>query len=326
VKSRIAVGLQFAVALVVMGALCYSVDWKRMAAVATTVSPLWFCIAVAVFQFGLVVQTWRWQLVLKALPFDVPNFRRLYTINIVGLFFSNLLPGSVSGDAMKIWYLGGQQGWRYAITGTLLARFVGIVVLFFVAAVAVAWDSAFSPIPLAPQPLVAFALLLATAMAGAFALSPPGERLARAVASHSPLPSKFKARLLGLFEPLALWRRNRRLAVGTVLTAMLYNVVGIGLATSACAAALRIDLPIATTMSIGLLVSAALILPIAVGGLGIAEGIYAGSIAYLGHSLEEGVALGLLLRLILIAHALVGGIAFACMAKPGRPQDAGIPQ
>ena len=86
---------------------------------------------------GYVIGTLRWKALLKALEIDIP-FWYLIRSYLVGIFFSNFLPSTVGGDAMRIYdsYKYSQQ--KAAPTAVVLVgRILGVFSLILFASIAV---------------------------------------------------------------------------------------------------------------------------------------------------------------------------------------------
>ncbi len=67
-------------------------------------SPMTVLIAFLVYQFDQIINTSRYGLILTKNLKEV-SILKLYLINWIGLFFSSVLPGSVTGDLVKIFYV-----------------------------------------------------------------------------------------------------------------------------------------------------------------------------------------------------------------------------
>jgi len=67
------------------------------------------------------LQVLRWQVVLKASGSSF-SFLRLTAVNLVGIFFSNFLPGSVGGDVFKVFYIVDPRQSGQIMSATILSR------------------------------------------------------------------------------------------------------------------------------------------------------------------------------------------------------------
>src|SRR5690554_3436841 len=55
--------------------------------------------------FILLLATWRYYLIITDKMESKPPFIKIAKFNWIGIFFNSVLPGSVSGDIVKVFYL-----------------------------------------------------------------------------------------------------------------------------------------------------------------------------------------------------------------------------
>ena len=95
-------------------------------------------LVVAVLAYGVVnlVAAWRWRLLLLVQGICIPLYD-MFRLTLIGVFFSNIIPGSVSGDLVKIAYLMRYAGNKKAEAVLTIAvdRLIGLGGLFLVAIV-----------------------------------------------------------------------------------------------------------------------------------------------------------------------------------------------
>ena len=96
-KVTIAVGLLYW--LVSSGKLDFSLLNKLIA------SPAIVIIALIAYQLDQVLVSVRLRLILKDKVSEKLSLLKLYLTNWIGMFFSSVLPGSVTGDLVKILYI-----------------------------------------------------------------------------------------------------------------------------------------------------------------------------------------------------------------------------
>lgn len=95
-------------------------------------------LAVGVYGLALLISMWRWQLLLHVQGIRVP-FRHVARLTLTGFFFNMLVPGATGGDVVKMAFLARvTEGKRTeALFSVVVDRVIGMIGLFFVAAVAV---------------------------------------------------------------------------------------------------------------------------------------------------------------------------------------------
>lgn len=91
--------------LIVSGLSLYVVfrktDLGQIGLMLKKIGIFWFLAAASIYVLSLVVSAARWKLLLPE-KFTV---RRLFSLYMIGSFFSNFLPGVIGGDVVKAYYL-----------------------------------------------------------------------------------------------------------------------------------------------------------------------------------------------------------------------------
>lgn len=93
----------------------------------------YFCLSLAVYALAQVIISVRWWLLLRAqsIHIDVLAAVRLF---FLGLFYSNVMPGSVGGDLVKAWYVTKHTDKRLeGVLSVFLDRVVGLIGLVLMA-------------------------------------------------------------------------------------------------------------------------------------------------------------------------------------------------
>ncbi len=133
--------LWFAIRLVVVSGLLYYVIRKNggMAILhsLSSADPLWVAAAALSFFLSIVAGAYQWYLLLRYqdLEYNYPSSFRTY---YAGLFFSNFLPGTVGGDALRVYEVQKTTaGVGKVLAATVLDRLFGFFVLSLFALVAV---------------------------------------------------------------------------------------------------------------------------------------------------------------------------------------------
>ena len=98
-------------------------------------SPSIIFIVLAIYLADQVINAFRYLLILASKIQPPPSLGKIYIINWIGLFFSSVLPGSVTGDLVKIFYvkdMGKDLTKKFLIFSVLLDRVVGLTGLIIV--------------------------------------------------------------------------------------------------------------------------------------------------------------------------------------------------
>jgi len=67
--------------------------------------PLAIILAVVLQLLNYLLVSWRWRLIISSRSEAVLPLKEIFKINWIGQFFSSVLPGSVSGDLVKLFYI-----------------------------------------------------------------------------------------------------------------------------------------------------------------------------------------------------------------------------
>ena len=84
-----------------------------------------------------LIATQRWRVLLKAQEFEL-GLGSAIRLSLIGFFFSAAIPGAVSGDMVKAYYLAkGKEEKERLFTSVIFDRFLGLYSMFLVASLAV---------------------------------------------------------------------------------------------------------------------------------------------------------------------------------------------
>jgi len=244
--------------------------------------------ALAMSLAGIVVRAYRWQVLLKALDMQ-PSLGRLTALYFVGTFFNNFLPTGVGGDVVRVYELAQESKRPAAAVGTvLLDRASGLLVLFLIALVALAFSY-----PLVSSQIAAAIVLLCVAGWGGSVF----------VLQRSWL------------QRLGLWRwlekvdllRSGYEVVAACGGRAIASALGVSLGLNALLIAMNVLIARSLGIKLSLwyyllfvpIISFLLVLPVSLSGLGVREGGY----VYLFG--QAGVPAHLALSLSLIVYAFV---------------------
>ncbi len=272
----------------------------------TARSAAWMLTAMALTLFGLVLSAVRWQRVLEVLGLHA-HLRRLLNHCLAGQFVSNVLPGTIGGDVLRVARLSRDTGESpKTFASVVLERLTGWIVLPLISVVGFVVNPPLRDLGRATQ--VALGLAFATLMALCIILY--------AVADQ---------RIGGRFEAKEGWRRfasavhlgldrmrHEKAATANVLfVGFAYQLVLV-LAAVAAAQALGVR-PAGLTALLAFFpaVAIAQVLPIGISGLGVREGAFVLFLGPLGVEAQDAIALGLLLYLLNLGVSLLGAPAFA---------------
>ncbi|MHB8511007.1 MAG: lysylphosphatidylglycerol synthase transmembrane domain-containing protein [Actinomycetota bacterium] len=296
--------LRILVGAAVFAVVVFSQDLHKLGHELAHASKAGVIIAAAMYFLALFVSAFRWREYLEALEFHFP-YATLFRLYFVGTFFNAFLPSGVGGDAYKALRIGKARGATpRAFSSVFLDRFAGIVglaVIGLVLSLVRLFGGDHSWVP-------AIAALCCVGILGAaLLLVGPGEKLlgkGRFI-KREGWGGKLREMVRGIHEagrhPRAAWAG---IMLGVLFQGMfvVYHIV--------LANALGIHLPFTVYSCIIVLISVAILIPLAPGGLGMVEFVYVQSLLHYGVTKPVATAFALLLRAVMMLASASGGIVY----------------
>ena len=135
-KKTFALTIKFAISIGLIWYLLHNIDlgaaWKRMLG-ANSVD---LAIAAFVIAVQIIISVFRWRAVMVAIEAVLPFWQAL-RIYLIGLFFNQVLPSSVGGDAVRI-YKSFRAGLtvKESVHGVMLERAVTVLGLLILVPIA----------------------------------------------------------------------------------------------------------------------------------------------------------------------------------------------
>jgi hypothetical protein len=228
-----------------------------------------------------------------------------------GLFSNNFLPTGIGGDGVRAMLLGRVITPGRAILSVVLDRGIGLVALSALLAAGV-WAG--MP-PVLDSTAGGLNTRLGNSRVITLALLGIGLIALLTVAAWWLSPTVRSATLrvrTGLIErwDLPRWTAgewSRRIAGGYILSVCSH--VCIAVATGCMLQAIWVTLPPSAALWLVILSSLSLLLPIAVNGMGVVEGVYVMLLSSYGVPTAAGLGCALLMRLAAMLLSMVGGVA-----------------
>lgn len=160
-RTRV-LALQTCVTVALLWAIARRLDWSEVAAVIARAPASVAVLTFVAIALGQLLYVCRWKLVLHGMG-RTARFTSLVRYTLMGLLFSNLLPGAIGGDGARLYYLGRQLGYADAAVSLAADRVLGLLSLVVFANV-LAWtlppDSGIDPLILSTlSTVLAFTVL-----------------------------------------------------------------------------------------------------------------------------------------------------------------------
>jgi len=268
--------------------LLSQVDWRSIWPLMQNISWPLLLVSVTLFSASEVVIAVRWRFLLRFQQIEVP-FTKLLGLVFVGIFVSNFLPTTVGGDVVKMVGVAQERKGRAVVVASVVAdRLYNLAGMFFLLPLAITLKS------------VPF-----------FTMEGRSNWLSSAVllAWLSSWP-EIAVRARRTWNAVRTWFISPR----CVLAALMFSWLSIGLAFSSfwmVTLALGVSISYWQASAVAMLSYFIALIPIAINGLGVAEGSKVYFLILQGVSLEQSVAAALIIRLVTLFVSLFGGLRLA---------------
>jgi len=288
--------------------LVWQVGPRHLRAAFANVRLGWFLLGVAFMGVVVFCTMIRWGWILAVQGLQLP-FRRLLSINFIGMFFNAFMLGATGGDVMKAWYVANETHHKKAeaVATVIVDRIIGLLVLFVIALVMMAlfWRRVFDD----PR-LRTFAIFTLLFVAGTVAVTVIGfwKGFADKFFGVRGWLQKFPKydMLRRMVDAYRVYTSHPGVLAKTALITVVVHFcsmiaivcIGRGLAiTSATLVDYLLYLPIINSISA---------IPISVSGFGVREGMYVEMFKHVGVAPAAAVALSLLGYFATLIWSLVG--------------------
>jgi len=237
----------------------------------------------------------------------------------IGMFFSNLLPSTIGGDASRmydVWRVAGSKS--KAVSVILLDRFLGmfaLVVFGFVAAF-------LSPEIQSAIPGIVFymGLILGAMLTVLWVVFGSGAALVDWFLALRLGPLSFAQRLAEkLYSGFTLFKGRGDVLFKAVLWSLVlqFNVI---FHFWIMAYALSLDIPVAAMFIIVPIANILMLIPISINGIGLREAIFVFLFGIYGVATESSVAYAWIALGMILVQGVVGGLVFLMRRRINSPQ------
>ncbi len=260
---------------------------------------LWYILLAALVMFLLAIaHASRWAAIVRSSGGNM-GFPTSLKLVYVGYFFSQALPSSIGGDAMRIW-----QAHRsglslaMALNTVVLDRLIALAALLIMTAVALPWL-----MDLVVDPAMSWAVVfMLTSGAGGFA----------ALLALSRLPKfVFRWRVVRAGIKLSEAARKILLNVSLASLTLMLSVgvhVGVALVVFILAGALGVEVSLGHCIILVPMVMLVTLLPISIAGWGVREGAMVVALGLIHVSRSDALAVSVLFGATLLVSSLPGGV------------------
>jgi uncharacterized membrane protein YbhN (UPF0104 family) len=300
--------IKIVISLVLMGFLLHYIGIENTLARLSKAN-LWYVpVGIGLYLLAQVISSYRWQFLSEPLGFKL-SLREFYDYYLIGMFFSLFLPGSIGGDAVRMFYLSKNTNRkkREALLTLLAERGVGLIALLVLTSTVcltpmVERVSLVLPLHLPLLPLFHLDLrLILLGLSSLFLLGYlflwliPLDRLAARIPQ------------LALLQQAKVYWANIGLLVKSVAISIFVHGLMVVMHLL-IAQALHVHVDVLYITVVYGIVSLASVLPIAFAGYGVREGMYLLLLTKIGMSPETALAFAFYWDIISTCMSLLGGL------------------
>ncbi len=296
--------LKFAISFILLSWFLWQTNRHDLWLALKSISPVTFLLALTIFFLSQFLSAYKWSILLPNSPFPL-----LLKYVFISQYYSLILPGQIAGETMKIYMMGkGQKNAEHIAVSVFFDRMTGFVGLLLVAL-----GGIYLSRKEVPPGLTIVIALLVVALCGVlfsvrfdlfFRLLTRGLNLAQSRFSRL---TKVVGQITRALEAWRFYLRQRGLLVSSLLLALIFQFL-ITLNCAILAWGLGIILPFPDWCWVMGLASLLVVLPIAIGGIGLREGAFVGLLGFLGMPAAAALALSFTVFFLTLCGAAVGGI------------------
>ncbi len=263
-----------------------------------------FALAYGLYVGSIAIINYRLKVVLTVKNLFI-SFKNVFFLGMIGLFFNNLLPSAVGGDAVKGYYLYKKTGNKLDTFSTVFVdRVIGLFTLVGLAFLGVLCFGQKLSDPKINQ--IVYALSLSAFLLVLFFSSRRVARLFKFVWHLIP-SQKYKTKMRDVYHSIYEFKQHRKTVVSSLVLSILSQSCFV-LVNFVLAKSLGVDIPLGLFFVLMPIVSAVSMAP-SVNGLGVREGAYVYLFSNFCSS-EQAFALSLLFFFVMFSFSLFGGLIY----------------
>ena len=266
-------------------------------------------LSLAVTPALILTSAWKWQIILNAQKINV-SVMKCFWLYVVGYFFNTVLPTNVGGDVVRAYALGKSTDKRaQAFSSVFVERFTGLSVLMLMAIAAF-----FLALRQLWSPWLIIAIVVCTLGYVAILISVINRKVLAWFSESIKIKSAQKvfSKLKKFQEATLSIRQNKKaLVIALVLSFAFYFLAVINVYVSSLA--FQANITFLDALIITPIIMVITMIPLSIGGIGLAEGAYYFTFTRMGIVGAIGLSVALLMRAKALLAGLVGGLNFSTM-------------
>jgi len=303
IRKQLILAAKLLVTLALCGLIIWQADWSTIFETARRADPALILVVFLSMVLNVSISAYKWQVLLRlhGENFGFIHLRRYY---FIAVFFNNFLPSSIGGDTYRVYktyqVAASKTAAVLAVVNERMTGIIALVILGFFGGVVVWFQSQ------TRQPEIEMVLFIFGAvMAGSVLMLLFSKKIASRFASHPKFPQKIKI----LLQHLGDYRRHPRETSQVVLISFLFHIFTFfWMMMLIWAVGGRLDpFKLMLAVAVSNLVA---VLPISINGIGLMDGSFIYVVSRLGMDFNRALMVMLLIRTLLIALSLIGGLYY----------------
>lgn len=289
-KGRIKMFLKVLVSLGFISWLIYKVDWPIVLSYFRQMDIWWMLAFAIIYALGIVISSYKWKILADFKKINV-KFSSLVKIYLTGAFINNFFPSIIGGDAYRSYMLGKATNKKYVeATSTVLvdrlSGFLGVMVIILAC-------SLLSLDVVLKNPILIITNIIIIASFGfEFFIM-----ILRLLPIWNYVKRFIPQNILNLIKEISSYREYRILAK-SLLWGVIFNFIGIGIATWMLFQDLHIAISFTHFLLAISIISIVSSIPISIGNIGIKEWAYITFFAIFGVNGEAAISIAIFGRFL----------------------------
>lgn len=279
--------------------LLWRINVGAIAAALRELTVASWLVSFLLFLVGCLVAAIKWKVLLRE-----QSLITLLKLNFIGQYYSILLPGQVAGEAVKAYRLGkGRADAERIAASVIIDRITGFLGLLVIGICGLGFSGTAIKRSILLTLLGAFLLLLLSLFSFHF---PGWIRLLNAVEKRGPRFARLAGQFRRLLDAWKAYLETPGPIVWSIILGAVYQLVAVWI-NFRIGRELGINIGVADWCWVFCIVSIVTALPFTVGGIGLREGSFLGTLVFLGAAPEKAIAQSFAVFSLLLAGAIVGG-------------------
>lgn len=263
-----------------------------------------FVLVTGIYFLALFINTLKWKLLLQNYAIG-----QLFSLNIIAIYYSLILPGQLAGEAIKAYKLGrGGMDAEKIAASVVIDRITGFLGLIIIALIGLMWSKIILTKESAQWLFLCFAICVLCLYSFYFQSFQNAIRKILLLAGNRfHRTEKIINQCLRLIDAWVQYLSTPVILVKSMLVGIVFQLIAVFI-TMTLAGVLGININFADWCWIFGVISLVVFLPITIGGIGLREGGFVILLGQLGVPGEKALALSLSIFGLHIIGAIAGGV------------------